>query len=113
MAQFRFETEVEVIQTIEYLIEADSLQQATEIVNSGLRRGDGITIDTELYKWETEVITVGEEFETNQTKQTVENDEVTCNYCKHTWYKYQKDVGVNVYECEKCTNGWLRKYENT
>lgn len=112
MKQFRFETEMQVIQTIEYHIEAESLEEATKILSSGLRRGEGTTLDIELYKWETEVITVKEEFETNQTKQTVENDKVTCKYCDHSWYKYQKDVGMNVYECEKCTNGWLRKYEN-
>ena len=35
-------------------------------------------------------------------KKDLEDDKITCSYCDHTWYKYQKDVGMNVYECEKC-----------
>ena len=34
------------------------------------------------------------------TKRT--NDKITCSDCNYSWYVYQKDVGMNVYECEKC-----------
>jgi DNA-directed RNA polymerase subunit RPC12/RpoP len=30
------------------------------------------------------------------------NDKITCSDCNYSWYVYQKDVGMNVYECEKC-----------
>ena len=30
-------------------------------------------------------------------------DLIICT-CDHKWYKNQKDVGMNVYECEKCGN---------
>jgi hypothetical protein len=35
MAKFRFETEVQVKATIEYIIEADSLEEALEQLQSG------------------------------------------------------------------------------
>ena len=60
MAKFRFETEVQVKATIEYIIEADSLEEALEQLQSGEHRCDGITFD-EQYDWGTEVITVEEE----------------------------------------------------
>ena len=59
MAKFRFETEVQVKATIEYIIEADSLEEALEQLQSGEHRCDGITFD-EQYDWGTEVITVEE-----------------------------------------------------
>ena len=38
----------------------------------------------------------------NTIKKDENNDEVNCEYCGNSWYKYQKDVGMNVYECGKC-----------
>ena len=60
MGQFRFETEVQVKATIEYLIEADTLEEALEQLQNGEHRCDGITFD-EQYDWGSEVITVEEE----------------------------------------------------
>lgn len=62
MGQFRFETEVQVTATIEYIIEADSLEEALEQLQTGEHRCNGITFD-EQYNWETEVITVEETLE--------------------------------------------------
>jgi hypothetical protein len=60
MAQFRFETEVQVTTTFEYFIEADSLEEALEQLRCGEHRDDGEIIDDE-FDWGTEVITVEEE----------------------------------------------------
>ena len=57
MGQFRFETEVQVKVTIEYIIEADSLEEALEQLQNGEHRSEGITFD-EQYDWGSEVITV-------------------------------------------------------
>jgi hypothetical protein len=57
MGQFRFETEVQVTATIEYIIEADSLEEALEQLQTGEHRSEGITFD-EQYDWGSEVITV-------------------------------------------------------
>ena len=62
MGQFRFETEVQVTATIEYIIEADTLEEALEQLQTGEHRCNGITFD-EQYNWETEVITVEETLE--------------------------------------------------
>jgi len=62
MGQFRFETEVQVKATIEYLIEADSLEEALEKLQTGEHRSEGITFD-EQYDWGSEVITVEETLE--------------------------------------------------
>jgi hypothetical protein len=62
MGQFRFETEVQVKATIEYLIEADSLEEALEQLQNGEHRSEGITFD-EQYDWGSEVITVEETLE--------------------------------------------------
>ena len=59
IAKFRFETEVQVKATIEYIIEADSLEEALEQLQSGEHRCDGITFD-EQYDWESELIIVEE-----------------------------------------------------
>jgi len=59
MAQFRFETEVQVKATLEYFIEADTLEEATEQLKNGYRRCEGITFD-EQYNWDTETITAEE-----------------------------------------------------
>ena len=57
MGQFLFETEVQVTATIEYIIEADSLEEALEQLQNGEHRCNGITFD-EQYDWGSEVITV-------------------------------------------------------
>ena len=62
MAQFRFETEVQVTATIEYIIEADTLEEALEQLQTGEHRGRGITIDDDT-DWGSEVITVEETLE--------------------------------------------------
>ena len=55
MGQFRFETEVQVTATIEYIIEADSLEEALEQLQTGEHRCNGITFD-EQYDWGSELI---------------------------------------------------------
>ena len=57
MGQFLFETEVQVTATIEYIIEADSLEEALKQLQNGEHRSEGITFD-EQYDWGSEVITV-------------------------------------------------------
>jgi hypothetical protein len=59
MKQFRFETEVETTVVLEYFIEADSLEEALEQLQTGEHRDEG-TIVTENFHWETEIITVEE-----------------------------------------------------
>ena len=59
MAQFRFETEVKVTVTLEYHIEADSLEEALEQLQMGEHRGSGVAFD-EQYEWGTEIITTEE-----------------------------------------------------
>jgi hypothetical protein len=60
MAQFRFETEVETTVVVEYFIDAETLEEALEQLQTGEHRDEG-TIVTENFNWETEVITVEEE----------------------------------------------------
>jgi hypothetical protein len=60
MARFRFETEVQVTQTLEYIIEADSLEEALEILESGEVRDEGVLLDEEV-DWGTSVIISEEE----------------------------------------------------
>lgn len=62
MAQFRFETEVQVKVTLEYFIDADTLEEATEQLKNGYRRCEGITFD-EQYDWGSEVIIAEETLE--------------------------------------------------
>jgi len=62
MGQFRFETEVKTTITLEYIIEADSLEEALEQLQSGEHRGRGIIIEDDT-DWGSEVITVEEELE--------------------------------------------------
>ena len=62
MAQFRFETEVDVKATIEYIIEADTMEEALEQLRNGEHRCEGITFD-EQYDWGSEIITVEEELD--------------------------------------------------
>ena len=59
MGQFRFETEVQVTATIEYIIEADSLEEALEQLQNGEYRGRGTILEElEDINWGSEVITV-------------------------------------------------------
>ena len=60
MAKFRFETEVDVKATIEYIIEADTMEGALDQLRNGEHRCDGITFN-EQYDWESELITFEEE----------------------------------------------------
>jgi hypothetical protein len=60
MKKFRFETEVQIKASVEYIIEANSLEEALEQLQTGEYRGEGITFD-EQYDWGSEVITIEEE----------------------------------------------------
>jgi hypothetical protein len=62
MAQFRFETEVQTTVTLEYFIEADTLEEALEQLREGEVRGEGLIIEDDT-DWGTEVITVEEELD--------------------------------------------------
>jgi hypothetical protein len=60
MKKFRFETEVETTVVNEYFIEAETLEEALEMLQTGEVRGEGIIL-RENFNWETEIITVEEE----------------------------------------------------
>jgi uncharacterized protein YciI len=60
MGRFRFETEVQVTQTLEYIIEADSLEEALEQLEEGEYRGEGVLLDEEV-DWGTSVVISEEE----------------------------------------------------
>ena len=60
MGQFRFETIVSSTITLEYFVEADSLEEALEQLIEGEHRGTGIVISDDT-DWSSEVITVEEE----------------------------------------------------
>jgi hypothetical protein len=60
MAQFRFETIMASTVTVEYHIEADSLEEALEQLIEGEHRDRGEIIDEDI-DWGSEVITVEEE----------------------------------------------------
>lgn len=62
MGQFRFETEVQVTTTIEYIIEADTLEEALEQLQTGEHRDNGEII-SEDFDWGSEIITVEETLE--------------------------------------------------
>ncbi len=62
MAEFRFETEVKTTVTLEYFIEADSLEEALEQLQNGEHREKGEYI-TEEIDWGSEVITIEEKLE--------------------------------------------------
>jgi hypothetical protein len=59
MKQFRFETEVQTTVTLEYFIDADSLEEALEQLRSGEMRVYSNIVGDEI-DWETEIITVEE-----------------------------------------------------
>jgi len=61
MGTFRFETEVEQTIVMEYFIEADTLEEALEQLQTGEYRDKG-TILRENIHWETEIITEEEEW---------------------------------------------------
>jgi hypothetical protein len=46
-------------------------------------------------------------------KQKIEpqQSELIICICNHKWYKHHKEVGMNVYECEKCGNDNMKKEE--
>jgi len=62
MPQFRFETEVQTTVTLEYFIEAETLEEALEQLREGEVRGEGLIIEDDT-DWGTEVITVEEEID--------------------------------------------------
>jgi hypothetical protein len=62
MKQFRFETEVQTTVTLEYFIEAETLEEALEQLREGEVRGEGLIIEDDT-DWGTEVITVEEEID--------------------------------------------------
>ena len=48
-------------------------------------------------------------------KEKIENQQgelIICT-CEHKWYKYHKEVGTNIYECEKCGNDNSEFYKDT
>ena len=56
MKVFRITTEVEVIKTIQYIVEAESKEEAMVIITKGKERGEGEEIK-EKYNWKSENIT--------------------------------------------------------
>ena len=55
MKVFRITTEVEVIKTIQYIVEAESKEEAINIITKGKERGEGEEIK-EKYNWKSENI---------------------------------------------------------
>ena len=55
MKVFRFTTEVQSVKTIQYIIEAEDIEEAAKILQSGNERDEGEEVD-ELIYWETETI---------------------------------------------------------
>lgn len=62
MGNFKFKTQVISTLTLEYHIEADSLEEALEELQEGEHRGRGIIIEDET-NWESELITIQEKIE--------------------------------------------------
>jgi hypothetical protein len=60
MAHFRFETEVMVFRTLEYHIEADSVEEARGQLLQGYRRDEGIVVNDDT-DWVSEEISAEEE----------------------------------------------------
>jgi hypothetical protein len=56
MKVFRITTEVEVIKTIQYIVEAESKEEVIAIITKGKERGEGEEIK-EKYNWKSENIT--------------------------------------------------------
>jgi hypothetical protein len=55
MKVFRITTEVEVTKTIQYIVEAESKEEAIEIITKGKERGEGEEIKNK-YNWKSENI---------------------------------------------------------
>ena len=56
MKTFRITTQTQATQTIQYIVEAKTKQEALDLIISGAERGEGETIEDEI-DWSTEVIT--------------------------------------------------------
>jgi hypothetical protein len=56
MKIFRITTQMQVTQTVEYIVEAETEQEALDLIISGAERGEGETVEEEI-DWSTEVIT--------------------------------------------------------
>lgn len=56
MKTFRITTQMQATQTVEYIVEAETKQEALDLIASGAERGEGETIEDEI-DWSTEVIT--------------------------------------------------------
>ena len=61
MKLFKITTEVQAIKTLEYTVEANSMEEAIQIVCEGEKRGEGEEVD-ETMEWDTEII-IDEEIE--------------------------------------------------
>lgn len=48
----------------------------------------------------------------NEEKEPHQAELIICT-CDHKWYKHHKEVGQNVYECEKCGNDNSEFYKDT
>jgi hypothetical protein len=57
MKVFRFTTEVQSVKTIQYIVDAETEEEATEKLNSGsvMERNEGEEVDEDI-DWETETI---------------------------------------------------------
>ena len=55
MKTFKITTQVTTIQTVEYLIEAETEIEARDLIINGVERGEGKTIEDEI-DWSTEEI---------------------------------------------------------
>ena len=56
MKTFRITTQMQATQTVQYIVEAETEQEALIQIISGAERGEGETIEDEI-DWSTEVIT--------------------------------------------------------
>ena len=56
MKIFRITTQMQATQTVQYIVEAETEQEALDLIISGAERGEGETIEDEI-DWSTEVIT--------------------------------------------------------
>lgn len=61
MKLFKVTTEVQATKTLEYMVEANSMEEAIQIVCEGEERGEGEEVD-EVMEWDTETI-IDEEIE--------------------------------------------------
>ena len=61
MKLFKVTTEVQATKTLEYMVEANSMEEAIQIVCEGEERGEGEEVE-EVMEWDTEII-IDEEIE--------------------------------------------------